>query len=100
MAIDCATLGGTAMRDNDTRSAAITVEQRTAVEALLRQSTLNRRVRERAEMVKAAALGYEVGQIAAWSGRSVRRVRHWLARFAALGVAGLADGRRNGRPGK
>jgi transposase len=88
------------MHAKDTPLPAITAAQRSAVEALLRQPTLNRRVRERAEMVKAAALGYEVGQIAAWSGRSVRRVRHWLARFAALGVAGLADGTRGGRPVK
>ena len=79
---------------------ALTAEQRATVEALLRRPTLNRRVRERAEMVKAAALGYAEGEIAAWSGRSVRRVRHWLAGFAALGVAGLADGRRSGRPVK
>lgn len=79
---------------------AITAEQRAAVAALLRRPALNRRVRERAEMVKAAALGYEVAQIARWSGRSVRRVRYWLRRFAALGVAGLADGARSGRPPK
>lgn len=81
-------------------SSGITAAQRATVEALLRRPTLNRRVRERAEMVKAAALGYEVGTIAAWSGRSVRRVRHWLARFAESGVAGLADGARSGRPAK
>ena len=78
----------------------ITAAQRAAVEALLRPPTLHRRVRERAEMVKAAALGYEVGAIAAWSGRSARRVRHWLGRFAEAGVAGLADGARSGRPAK
>ncbi len=88
------------MHDQDTERAMVTAEQRAAVEALLRQSALNRRVRERAEMVKAAALGYEVAEIAAWSGRSVRRVRHWLRRFAALGVEGLADGVRSGRPVK
>jgi transposase len=88
------------MQDQDTGQAVITAEQRAAVEALVRQPTLNRRVRERAEMVKAAALGYEVAEIARWSGRSVRRVRHWLGRFAALGVAGLADGARSGRPVK
>ncbi len=79
---------------------AITAEQRAAVRALLRQPTLNRRVRERAEMVKAAALGYEVAQTARWSGRSERRVRYWLQRFTALGVASLADGARSGRPPK
>jgi transposase len=79
---------------------AITAEQRAAVAALLRQPTLNRRVRERAEMVKAVTLGYDAAEIARWSGRSVRRVRHWLTRFAAAGGAGLADGKRSGRPVK
>lgn len=88
------------MQDGDTGRAAITAEERAALEALLRQPALNRRVRERAEMVKAAALGYEEIEIACWSGRSVRRVRHWLRRFAALGVAGLSDGARSGRPVK
>jgi transposase len=88
------------MEERDARLVSISSEQRAAVEALLRRPTLNRRVRERAEMVKAAALGYEVTEIASWSGRSVRRVRYWLARFAALGEAGLADGVRRGRPVK
>lgn len=88
------------MDERDARLVTISAEQRAAVEELLRRPALNRRVRERAEMVKAAALGYDVRAIAAWSGRSVRRVRHWLARFAARGVAGLADGARRGRPAK
>ncbi len=86
------------MQDGDTGMGPITAEQRAAVEALLRQPTLNRRVRERAEMVKAATLGYEAAEVARWSGRSARRVRHWLRRFAALGIDGLADGARSGRP--
>lgn len=88
------------MQDQGTGRAVITAEERAAVEALLRQPTLNRRVRERAEMVKATALGYEETDIARWSGRSVRRVRHWPQRFAVLGVAGLSDGARSGRPVK
>lgn len=88
------------MDERDGWPTRITAEQRAAVEALLHQPALNRRVRERAEMIKAAALGYEAQQIATWSGRSVRRVRHWLARFGALGVEGLADGVRCGRPVK
>ena len=88
------------MDEQDARLVTVSAEQRAAVEELLRRPTLNRRMRERAEMVKAAALGYDVRAIAAWSGRSVRRVRHWLARFAARGVAGLADSTRSGRPVK
>jgi transposase len=81
-------------------SGAVTAEQRAEVEALLRRPDLAPRVRERLEMVKGLALGQDVEQIAAWSGRSVRRVRHWLGRFRAGGVAALADAPRAGRPVK
>ena len=78
----------------------VTAEQRTAVEQRLRRTDLSPRERERLEMVKAAALGYEEGAIAAWSGRSVRTVRRWLGRFVAAGVAALRDAPRPGRPVK
>lgn len=55
----------------------VTASQRAAVEARLRERTLPPRLRERLEMVKAAALGQDEAAIARWSGRSPRRVRHW-----------------------
>src|SRR5258706_1004593 len=76
----------------------ISPDQREDVERQLRRTDLTRRVRERLEMVKAAALGDDVARIARWSGRSVARVEHWLARFATGGVAALADAPRAGRP--
>jgi transposase len=76
----------------------IAPEQQATVEQQLRRTDLTRRVRERLEMVKAAALGDEVARSARWSGRSVARVEHWLARCAAGGVAALADAPRSGRP--
>ena len=76
----------------------ITPEQRAQVEQQLRRTDLRRRVRERLEMVKAAALGDDVERIACWSGRSVETVTYWLACFRAGGVAALADAPRTGRP--
>jgi Winged helix-turn helix len=76
----------------------ITAEQREEVEQQLRRTDLTRRMRERLEMVKAAALGDDVARIARWSGRSVARVEHWLARFTSGGVMALADAPRSGRP--
>ena len=76
----------------------ITLKQREDVERQLRRTDLTRRMRERLEMVKAAALGDDLERIARWSGRSVARVEHWLARFAAGGVGALADAPRSGRP--
>jgi transposase len=79
---------------------AITAAERAAVEAQLRRRDLRPRVRERLEMVKAAALGQERGQIATWSGRSVRTVRRWLRQVRRGGSAALADAPRPGRPPK
>jgi len=72
--------------------------QRQEVEALLQRRDLAPRRRERLEMVKAARLGQDEVTIARWSGRSVRTVRRWLARFAAGGAAALVDAPRPGRP--
>src|SRR5258706_7235326 len=77
---------------------AITAEQRAQVEQLLQRTDLTRRVRERLEMVKAAAVGDGRERIARWSGRSVATVEHWVARLAADGVEALADAPRPGRP--
>lgn len=76
----------------------VTEEQRQAVETRLRRRDLAPRVRERLEMVKALALGQEVGAIAQWSGRRERTVRRWLGRWAREGIAGLGDAPRAGRP--
>lgn len=76
----------------------VTTEQRATVEGLLRQPHLTPRLRERLEMVKAAALGHDLATIVAWSGRSAETVRHWLGRFVVGGVAALADAPRAGRP--
>jgi transposase len=79
---------------------AVTREEQAAVEAALRRPDLAPRVRERLEMVKAAARGYDAGWIAGWTGRTPATVRRWLAAFRAGGVAALADAPRAGRPPK
>jgi len=81
-------------------SGPIAAAQQAAVEALLRQRDLPPRQRERLEMVKAAGLGADVATIAAWSGRTPRTVRRWLAAFRAGGVAALAGAPIPGRPRK
>src|SRR5688572_26064955 len=74
--------------------------ERAEWEALLRRRDLTPRVRERLEMVKAAALGQDVAAIARWVGRSRPTVRLWLRRFRAGGAAALADAPRPGRPAR
>jgi len=79
-------------------AAALGAEQRQAVEHFLRRRDLTPRLRERGEMVKAVGLGQSLGAIAAWSGRERETVGHWLRRYLAQGVDGLADAPRAGRP--
>src|SRR4051812_50161621 len=66
----------------------LTPEEREELRATLRREDLSPRVRERLEMVKAADLGHDLGQITAWSGRTPRTVRRWLGAFASGGVGG------------
>jgi transposase len=72
--------------------------QRASVEALLGDRELTPRQRERLEMVKGAALGWDVATIATWSGRTARTVRRWLAAFQEGGVRALTDAPHPGRP--
>lgn len=88
------------MAEGSGNAMVIAAAERAAVEAQLRRRDLSPRVRERLEMVKAAALGQDLDQIATWSGRTVRTVRRWLACFLAGGSAALADAPRPGRPPK
>src|SRR4051812_49919477 len=76
----------------------LTPEEREEPRATLRREDLSPRVRERLEMVKAADLGHDLGQITAWSGRTPRTVRRWLGAFASGGVGGPAGAPPPRRP--
>jgi transposase len=76
----------------------IDLAQRATIEALLHERELAPRVRERLEMVKGAALGWDVAAIAGWCGRTEATVRRWLAMYQEGGAAALADAPRAGRP--
>ncbi|HET9005992.1 MAG TPA: helix-turn-helix domain-containing protein [Actinomycetes bacterium] len=78
----------------------VTAAQRTAVETALRRRDLTPRLRERLEMVKAAALGQDLGDIARWTSRTPGTVRRWLAAYQTGGIAALDDAPRQGRPAK
>ena len=78
----------------------VTAEDRVAVEAARRQRDLVPRLRERLEMVKAAASSQDVAWSARWTGRSPATVRRWLGAFHRGGLAALTDGPRTGRPPK
>src|SRR2546421_7533616 len=76
----------------------LTPEEREELRATLRREDLSPRVRERLEMVKAADLGHDLGQITAWSGRTPRTVRRWLGAFASGGVGARAPAPPPGGP--
>jgi len=86
------------MEDGDDLSGLVSPAQRAAVEAMLGSRDLAPRLRERLEMVKGAAVGWDLAAIAAWSGRTPRTVRRWLAAFRGGGIAALADEPHHGRP--
>jgi transposase len=74
--------------------------ERALIEAELRRRDLAPRLRERLEMIKGVALGQDETVIAAWSGRSLARIRYWLGRYQQDGIAALSDAPRSGRPPK
>jgi transposase len=88
------------MRPAPTLVLDMTTAQRTAVETALRRRDLRPRMRERLEMVKAAALGQDLDDIGRWTSRTPATVRRWLAAYQDGGIAALADAPRQGRPPK
>lgn len=74
----------------------LSARQRRSLEQLATTSTP--RVRRRVRIVLAAADGRTDPEVAEDLGVSVSTVRLWHARFAELGIEGLADRPRSGRP--
>src|SRR5215470_5170688 len=89
-----------AQREQAARVIEVGEEQRQELERRLRRPDLTPRERERLEMVKAAALGQDLGAIEAWTGRTERTVRRWLGQSVRQGLDALADGPRSGRPAR
>ena len=58
------------------------------------------RMRRRAQAVLAHHRGLCIDQLAAAFGAHRNAVGRWLSRWQRLGLAGLAEGRRAGRPPK
>ena len=76
----------------------VTEEEARAVERLARSRTAPARLVERARIVWLARQGWRVPAIARAARRSEQTVRRWIERFNALGLDGLADAARTGRP--
>ena len=80
------------------RLRALTSEEQTKLERLVRAQTAPVRLVQRARIVKAAAAGAPVPAVARRLGVSEKMVRQWVRRFDAGGLDALDDARRAGRP--
>jgi transposase len=76
----------------------LTAAERKTLKTRARGATTAHRDRLRAQIVLAAACGRDNARIAADLRISADTVRKWRGRFAARGLAGLADLPRSGRP--
>src|SRR5271157_4514483 len=82
------------------RAAALecSAEARAELTALSRSRTEEARLVERARIVLACLEGKEIQQVARDLGTSIPTVSKWRRRFAQLGLAGLHDRPRSGKP--
>jgi transposase len=80
------------------RVRALTEEERCHLERLARSRTAATRAVERAQIIWAAHCGASVATIAQELGVCGHTVRPWIKRFNAMGLAGLDDCPRSGRP--
>jgi len=74
------------------------VEDRAALEALTRRTTVAAGLLRRARMVLLAADGMRLDEIARTIGADRTIVRTWIDRYRAGGLAALQDRPRSGRP--
>ena len=77
---------------------ALTMEERTELERRVRAQTTPHRDRQRAQVVLLAADGVTGRKIAKDVGLSPQAVCKWRIRFRDLGLSGLEDAERSGRP--
>src|SRR5262249_9735495 len=77
---------------------ALTAEEVTSIQRRAHARTIPQREWQRARIVWLAHTGDDVATIATALGLCAATVRHWLKRFNADGVAGLADAPRWGTP--
>jgi transposase len=75
----------------------IGVEDRAALERIVRSRTAERRMVERARIVLEAGAGRPAAEIAQRVGCSLPTVKRWRARYERDGLAGLKDAPRPGR---
>ena len=76
----------------------ISVEDRAELERIVRSSTQQVRMVERAQIVLSAAEGRSAAEIGRLVGCSTNTAQKWRARYEQDGIAGLGDLPRSGKP--
>jgi transposase len=76
----------------------MTEDERARIEGLAHTRTAPTGIVRRAQIIWAASQGQCIPQIAARLGVSEKMARHWLKRFNDLGIPGLEEAPRSGRP--
>lgn len=76
----------------------LTEEETAGLRALAHGQKVEARLRDRARICWLSHEGNRVREIVALIGIGDATVRHWITRFNAQGIAGLADAPRMGRP--
>ena len=76
----------------------VTSEQREELEALQRRPSAAAGLVKRARAILILAEGVSVSATGRLVGMQRRHLYKWIDRFRSLGVSGLQDGKRSGRP--
>jgi Helix-turn-helix domain len=76
----------------------LTAEQREELDALLRRPSIVAGLAKRARAIVLLAEGANISATGRLVQMQRRHLYKWIARFRQLGVAGLSDGKRSGRP--
>jgi transposase len=76
----------------------VKADEQQALEKLARSRTAAVRQVERAQIIKSSSEGKTVASIASELGLREDKVRLWIKRFNEIGLDGLEDERRSGRP--
>ncbi len=85
-------------RAGEGKRLAISEQDRAELERIVRASSSEVRMVERARIVLAAGEGLTTAQIARRVGCGERTVKKWRPRYARQGLAGLRDAPRSGAP--
>ena len=77
----------------------LTDEQNTELLALEKNPLINNKVRLRASIIRLSSTGFSIEELSQHFQRCTQAIRDDLARYE-LGIVGLVDGKKTGKPGK